>query len=238
MIARIFAETGVKDLFNLISAMQQIYQDVPKAIRITGNWVPVDPTTWENEYDATVEVGLGYGDKETGITSMQNILGLQEKAMAMSPNAVSYQNSYEAVSELLKFMGYKNTARFFATPDQMAKATTPPSADELKAKQEWDLEIRKLEVRELDVRLTYEVEMAKLGVAARAPQPDPPEPGPPPIQMDLGSMTDAIGELRGATTDMNGKLAGEMAALRATMEKPRVVKRDDGGRVIGSEVGA
>jgi hypothetical protein len=88
------------------------------------------------------------------------------------------------------------------------------------------------------VRLTYEVEMAKLGVATRAPQPDPPEPGPPPIAMDLGSMTDAIGELRGATTDVNGKLADEMAALRATMEKPRVVKRDDSGRVIGSEVGA
>lgn len=170
---------------------------------------------------------------------MQNVLSLQEKAMSMAPGAVSYENSYGAVSELLKHMGYKNAARFFTPPEVMAKKPPPPpTTDELKMKQEWDLEIRKLEVRELDIRLTYEVEMAKIGVAASAPQPDPPEPQPPPIQMDLGSMTEAMNGLKDATTGMNGNLAGEMAALRETMAKPRKVTRDAEGRVSGSEVGA
>jgi hypothetical protein len=59
MIARIFADTGVKDLFAGIFHLILKYQDKPRVIRLRGKYVSIDPREWKNNYDVTVNVGLG-----------------------------------------------------------------------------------------------------------------------------------------------------------------------------------
>jgi len=238
-IARIFAETGVKQIFKQIAALLKLHQRIPKAIRLRGQWANVDPTTWRNDYDAIIEVGLGYGDKQSAIANMQQVLLLQEKAAVLAPQLVGPDKAFEAVSELLKHMGYKNADRFFNDPATTPPPPDEPSDEEKKLAQEAFLKTRELEVRELEVRLDYEVEMAKLGIAAKAPQPDP-VPVPPAIEMDLGSMTDAMTSVKEAASSLHtsmGPLADQMAALRDAMSKPRRVERDAEGRIIGTTLG-
>jgi hypothetical protein len=232
-IARIFAETCVKELFCGIAAELKEHQRIKKVIRLRGRWESADPTQWRNEYDATVEVGLGYGDRDQSLFNIHQVIALQEKAAALVPQMVSPDKAFEAVSELLKHMGYKNAERFFNNPETTPAPPAEPSPEEQKLAQEAWLKMKELEVRELDIRLTHEREMAKLGVVVAAPQPDP-VPPPPSIAIDLGAMTQAMDSLRSATTEMNGALANEMAALRATMAKPRKVQRDESGRIIGT----
>lgn len=174
-IARIFAEMLVKPLFTGIAAELKQHQRVPKAIRLRGQWVNVDPTEWRNDYDATVEVGLGYGDRDQAMFGVTQILQLQEK-LAMYPQTstmVTPEKVMEAVSELCKQVGFKNAERFFENPAGKPPPDPGPSVDEVKLAQERDLKLRELEVKELDIRLTHEREMAKLGIAVIAPQPDP-----------------------------------------------------------------
>lgn len=234
-IARIFAETLVKDLFTGIAATLKEHQRIAKVVRLRGAWTSVDPTNWRHEYDATVEVGLGYGDKEAALFNANQMLALQEK-VAMYPKTagmVTADKVFEALSEVAKHMGFKNAERFFNNPATTPAPDAGPDLEEKKLQQEAWLKVKELEVRELEIRLTHEREMAKLGVEVNAPQPDP-VPAPPAIEMDLGAMTDAMMQVKEAAAQMNGNLATEMAALRETMAKPRKVQRDETGRIVGT----
>jgi hypothetical protein len=242
-IARNFAEGLVKPLFTGIAAELKQHQRVPKVIRLRGQWVNVDPTEWRNDYDATVEVGLGYGDKDQAMFGVQQIMAMQEKlaGFPMTADMVPRDGIWESLKELCKQVGFKNADRFFQDPNGQQPPDPGPSIDEqvleletqklahdaAKLEQEKDLKLRELEVKELDIRLTHEREMFKLGQVVVAPQPDPP------ISMDLGSMTEAVNALKDTTTGMNGQLATEMAALRAAMMKPKRVSRDETGRIVG-----
>ena len=209
-ITRIIAELMVKPLFTGIAAELKMHQRVPKAVRLRGKWVNVDPTEWRNDYDATVEVGLGYGDRDQAMFGLTQIAQLQEKLASypMTAPMVTSEKVWNMVSELCKQVGFKNAGRFFEDPAGKPPPDPGPSVDEMKLQQEADLKLaelkvreKELEVKELDVRLTHEREMAKIGLLVTAPQPDPidgeasgasmPQPMPPGMgmpPMDPGMM--------------------------------------------------
>jgi hypothetical protein len=51
MIARIFAETGVKRLFKLILKLLVAHQPKERMIRLRNKWVPIDPRGWSPDMD-------------------------------------------------------------------------------------------------------------------------------------------------------------------------------------------
>ena len=73
LIARIFAETGVKSLFQGILHLVTKYQDKPRMIRLRGKYVPIDPRTWSNQYDLSISVGLGTGNKQEQMAMLQMV---------------------------------------------------------------------------------------------------------------------------------------------------------------------
>lgn len=181
-IARLIAECGVKPLFTGIAAELKQHQRIPKTLRLRGKWVNVDPTEWKSEYDATVEVGLGYGDRDQAMFGVQQIMALQEKLAGYPQTAamVTPEKIWESIGEFCKQVGFKNAARFFEDPQGKPPADPGPSIEEMKlqleaqAKQkELELREKEIETRELEIRLKHELEMLKLGIPVRAPQPDP-----------------------------------------------------------------
>lgn len=122
MIARIFAETGVKDLFKLILKLVTRYQTKERVIRLRNEWVPVDPSGWPIDMDVEVSVGLGMGNKMENIAQADSIL----ETMAMlvqSPFAslIGPENAYNAVKRKFVAAGVKNPDDLLADPEQ----TTP-----------------------------------------------------------------------------------------------------------------
>ena len=194
LIARMFAELLVKPLFTGIAAELKQHQRVQKVIRLRGEWTTVDPTNWRNDYDATVEVGLGYGDRDQQIMGAQQIALLQEKlaSFPLTADMVSREKIWETTKEICKSFGFKNAARFFNDPTGKEPPDAGPSLEEQKLAQEKLLKEKELEVKELEIRLNYEVEMEKLGLAVIAPQPDPVagdmEAPPMPMPMPVGAM--------------------------------------------------
>lgn len=83
LIARIFAQTGIRDMFRKILRMSVKYQDKPKLIRLRNQFVEVDPAAWNAQMDVTINVGLGYGSREQQLVARRQILELQAQAIEM-----------------------------------------------------------------------------------------------------------------------------------------------------------
>jgi hypothetical protein len=78
MIARIFADTGVKDLFAGIFHLLCKYQDKARVVRMRGKYVSIDPREWKNNYDVSISVGLGTGNKDQQMAMAAMVLQKQE----------------------------------------------------------------------------------------------------------------------------------------------------------------
>lgn len=77
LIARIFAETGVKDLFLAIHALVRKYQDRARIVRLRSKFVAVDPSDWRERMDLTTSVGLGTGNKDQQVGHLSAVLDRQ-----------------------------------------------------------------------------------------------------------------------------------------------------------------
>jgi hypothetical protein len=123
MIARVFAETGVKDMFKLIYANVVKYQDAERIVRLRGKYIPVDPRSWVSYMDLTINVGLGNADPEQRYAALAQILAIQEKLIQGGGmgTLVDANKIYNTISKIVEVAGYKSPEQFFINP-----ANVPP----------------------------------------------------------------------------------------------------------------
>jgi len=130
LIARIFAETGVKDLFKSILHLVCKYQDKERIVRMRGKFVAIDPREWSNEYDLTVNVGLGTGNREQQMAMVAAILQKQEQIMSQMGIAnplVSPSQYSNTLGRFIESAGFKDTSEFFReiTPEMEQQLLQP-----------------------------------------------------------------------------------------------------------------
>ena len=130
LIARIFAETGVKSLFKGILYLLGKYQDKPKIVRMRGKYVQFDPRSWANEYDVSVNVGLGSGDRDQKLTMLQMVLAKQEQIIQQygpSNPLVSIGQYRNTLAKFIEAAGFKDANAFMneITPEMDAQLSQP-----------------------------------------------------------------------------------------------------------------
>jgi hypothetical protein len=139
MIARIFAETGVKSLFKGILHLMTKYQEKPRIVRMRGEYVSFDPRSWANEYDISVNVGLGSGDREQKLTMLQMIMSKQEQiiqAYGAANPLVSVGQYRNTLAKFIEAAGFKDAGEFIneITPEVNAALSQPqPPAPDAQA---------------------------------------------------------------------------------------------------------
>ena len=74
LIARNFAETGVKDLMRTIYELLLKNQDRERMVMLRNQWMPVRPDAWKDKYDCTVSVALGNGSKDQQMAHLSQML--------------------------------------------------------------------------------------------------------------------------------------------------------------------
>jgi hypothetical protein len=170
LIARTFAEIGVKDVFRGLLRFVIRHQDKPRVVRLRNQWVNVDPRFWDAEMDVSVNVGLGRGTDETRMAFLATIGQKQEQVLQMlgPDNAlVSIGQLRETYAEMLRIAGFKNPDRFFkvVTPNQeqmlsqqMAQ-NKPPDPNQLLAQVEGEKTKAKFQTDQS--QLQYDVAKAK-----------------------------------------------------------------------------
>jgi len=124
MIARIFAETGIKHMFRRILNLLVTHQDKPRTIKLRGEWVEMDASKWNPEMDVSIQVGLGHGNRDQQITHLNNILMWQKEMLAsggvMGPKGpmVTPQHVYNVMTKMLTTVGFKNSTFALADPGE------------------------------------------------------------------------------------------------------------------------
>jgi len=130
LIARIFAETGVKDMFLKMFELIVKHQDKERIIKIRNNFVPFRPMEWRNRCNISISVGLGTGSRDQQLSILNNILQTQLKALELQGSAagpmVNLRNIYNTLSKIVENAGLKNPNSFFTDPDIGMQNMPPP----------------------------------------------------------------------------------------------------------------
>lgn len=126
LIARIFAETGVKTLFNLILHCLATYSDKAMLIRLRDEFVEVDPRAWANGFDMTINVGLGTGNKDQQLVHLNQIAQAQFAMLQAGLPIVTPENIYKAQAKIVENAGFKNVEDFWKDPSAPPDPNEPP----------------------------------------------------------------------------------------------------------------
>lgn len=122
LIARIYAETGVRDLLTAFAEMNIEFLDVETNIRLDQQWVEVDPKAIDVLFDVTVDVALGTGGREMKVQQTGAMLDRSLNPTLIASGVVQPQNVYELMKTIYLEMGYKNVDKYVTNPSQLQPA--------------------------------------------------------------------------------------------------------------------
>jgi len=184
LVARVFAETGVKDLFRKIFELMVKYQDKQQIIELNNTYIPVKPTEWKDKFNINIVVGLGTGSKEQQIIMLNNILERQLQAFNLQGGKempmVTLKNMYNTLSKIIENAGLKNVDAYFVNPDigkqQMPPPQPPPltpiekieftriNSEEKRKVAELELERLELQQKIQEMQLDFETKMKEMAL--------------------------------------------------------------------------
>ena len=151
LIARNFAETGVKDLMRTIYELLMKNQDHERVISLRNEWIPVRPDAWNDKYDCTVSVALGSGNKDQQMAHLSRMLQFAGEAMRGGLSIVNEQNMYNLGASLVKAMGFQNVNDFLTDPSQEQQKQPTPA--EQMQQMEVQIKQKELEIKSGELQL-------------------------------------------------------------------------------------
>ncbi len=137
LVARVFAETGVKTLFRQVHALVCKHSDNQEEARLNNKYVPIDPRTWKKRTDMSIAVGLGTGNKDQQMVHLTQILAAQKEALVIG--LATPKNIYNALAKLTINAGFKNPEEFWTNPEQAQQQPKPPNPEMVKAQSQMQL---------------------------------------------------------------------------------------------------
>ena len=180
LIARIFADTGVKNLMRGILHLVCKYQNEPRAMAINGKPMNIDPREWDNLYNVNINVGLGNGTGNEKIAMLQMILGKQEMMLqqyGLDNPLVDLKQYRQTLAKFINASGFADDAQFMneisdealqqiqqadaqadKTPPEVkaAQAIAKAETDKAAMKQQTDMAAQQLKMQELQAKVMQE----------------------------------------------------------------------------------
>jgi hypothetical protein len=161
LIARNFAE-GYAELFKKILKLVCQYQQKAQIVKLTGGWVPIDPREWTNQFDVSINVGIGMGNKDQKIQHLQMLGAVQ--AQGLQIGIATPDNIYHAASEMAKQLGFKNADKFFTDPAKQPPQNKP-DPEQMKAQAQMQVEQAKIQsaaqLKQMELQHNAQLDEAK-----------------------------------------------------------------------------
>jgi len=177
MIARVFAETGCKQLASLLLHLAKRHMTSERIIRIDNQFVPIDPRAWDNDFDLEVTVGLGTGREDEKTAMLTQIASKQEQILQLlgPDNPVTsipqYVNTLRRIAETA---GFKDVDQFFNPPAQILQQLQAQAAQQQQQPQQPDPKTaleREKAMAELELqreKMTAELELKRAEAETKA----------------------------------------------------------------------
>lgn len=184
LVARVFAETGLKSLMLGIHKLGLTFEKPGRKIKTNnGQFVAINPQKWRTRDNMTVTVGIGNGSKTHQMLQMQQIMGTQQVIIQGGGlgTLVKPSNIYNLAMEQSRVLGRKDGSKFFSRPESDEIPDQGPSMEDqinmmraetekMKAEMESQLGAQKLEIEAAKQMLEEEklqLEREKLAFAEK-----------------------------------------------------------------------
>ena len=128
LIARIMAN-GMRKLYRGILYLSVQNQDRPRIVQLAGQFIPVDPRTWNANMAVKINVALGTGTTQEKLASLQAVIAKQElilQTMGMNQPIVSPTQYANALRKWVELSGWRNADMFFSAPPPGWQPAPPP----------------------------------------------------------------------------------------------------------------
>jgi hypothetical protein len=175
LIARVFAETGMKDLAKSVYQLVQKFEKPEKLVRLNNQWVNLYPHEWKDKLDCTAQVGLGFGNKDMNLMHLGR-LSQTIQMIAQHPQAgmlLKPKNIYNLVAEQIKAMGMKNVDDFITDPgDAQVPQQQGPSPEQQAKAAEAQLKAEEIKVKLQKLQQESALKQQEMQIDAEIAQQD------------------------------------------------------------------
>ena len=117
LVARVFAETGFRQLFEGVIWTAQHFQDTATEIMVLGKELTVDPRKWRYEHYCASEVGVGAGDSEEAISNYGALYQAQKELLSVQSPLADHKKLYNTLDDLSRALGKPDVSRYFNDPE-------------------------------------------------------------------------------------------------------------------------
>jgi hypothetical protein len=170
MLARIFAETGMRQLYVGLLKLLVQHQNQERLIRLQNQFVPMDPASWNATMDVRINLALGAGSSEEKLKLLMLVAQEQKEQLQQGSPLVSlveYRNTLKRMVELAGFPDPQSFFKPFGPEEQkqyeQQKAQQPPQDPTMMAlQQQKEIEQAKLALDREEMMLKDAREKAKM----------------------------------------------------------------------------
>lgn len=166
-IARSLSD-GVKDLFLLLHHVTLKNATKAEKVKLSNQWVPIDPREWVRRTNLTIQVALGSGSKEMQVAQLQQLLAMQMQLLPVG--MVKPQNVYATASRLTQAMGFRNPDEFWTDPSQQPPQPPPPNpqieAEKIKAQAQMQTKQLEMQAQAQDDQRQFAIEQQRMQMQA------------------------------------------------------------------------
>lgn len=174
VIARNLAEGGVSRLFKLMLKLVVENSDDQKMMRLSGQFIPVDPRMWNTSMDVSVNVGLGTGREDQRMAALQQALQMQMQIWqnyGPMNGLVSMTQIRNTLADMLALNGVRNADRYFSPMDpqteQMLLMQQQQQAAQQGQQQAMDPAMAMVQAEQIKAQQKAQTDMIKLQIDAQ-----------------------------------------------------------------------
>ena len=136
-----------------------------KTIRIRNEYVTIDPRAFDNEFDISIEVGLGNGREEEKMAMLLQIAGKQEQLigqLGMNNPVVKPSQYVNTLSKIIEMAGFKDTSQFFNSAEQIDQILAQQEQQAASANAPMNQQMQEIELERQNLQADIALEREKM----------------------------------------------------------------------------
>ncbi len=170
LIARMFAETGYRYLFRLVTSLLVANMEDTQAmtVKLRGQWVPYGTDQWNPDLDIKANITFGITDKPQKLAALNGIVQQQMTALEHGAPITDMGKIYNTLALIAENSGFKNPERFWNDPSKSGDpaAGAPPDKPDPKvqaeqAKAQADMQRMQMEMQMKAAAMQQEMELKR-----------------------------------------------------------------------------
>jgi hypothetical protein len=207
LVIRVFAETGVKDMFIKLRNLMIRYGPKEELVKLRNKWVTINPSNWVDRTSTTIVVGLGTGDRIKKMQGLSQVFAIQQQIAqgGMMGILISPERMQHTVNEMIRTWGLGDPDDFILPGMKYLedpRNQTTPRAQEM---------MRAYQLQQQQQKQAQEMEMAQQQAQAQ-------------LQQSLLQTNLQIEQMRGEAKVMEAQIKAQTADKDRMAEMQRAIE--------------